>query len=342
MVDRQREYVRLIRQGVTNSEACRRLRIDRKTGHWWKNGGVVTRNGVTRIVEPIVGRLTERPASPRYLSEGERVAIADGLRSGWSARTIAAELGRSSSTIAREIARNRDPVAGEYRPHAAHQRMLGRRPRPRLRRLAVDAELRALVQRYLDQHWSPEQIARQLRVEHGQPIAVETIYQALYCPERVLERDARTHLRTKRPYRRPRQRGDQRRSRFIAPITLIDHRPATAADRAEPGHWEGDLIVGAFNRSAIGTLVERTSRFTLLVHIGGASRADALRDRLIELLGEPPDGLRRSLTWDQGSEMAYHHEIAHATAMPVFLCHPGRPWERPSNENTNGLLLVCA
>src|SRR5918994_3229837 len=94
MVDRQREYVRLIRQGVTNSEACRRLRIDRKTGHWWKNGGVVTRNGVTRIVEPIVGRLTERPASPRYLSEDERVAIADGLRSGWSARSIAAELGR--------------------------------------------------------------------------------------------------------------------------------------------------------------------------------------------------------------------------------------------------------
>jgi transposase, IS30 family len=185
---------------------------------------------------------------------------------------------------------------------------------------------------------APKQIARQLSVEHGRPIAVETIYQALYCPERVLERDATTHLRTKRPYRRPRQRGDQRRSRFIAPITLIDHRPATAADRADPGHWEGDLIVGAFNRSAIGTLVERTSRFTLLVHIDGASRAEALRDRLIDLLGELPGGLRRSLTWDQGSEVAYHHEIAHATAMPVFLCHPGRPWERPSNENTNGLL----
>jgi transposase, IS30 family len=121
MVDRRRDYVRLIRQGVTDSEVCRRLRIDRKTGHWWKNGGGVTRNGVTRIVEPIVGRLTERPASARYLSGDERVAIADGLRSGGSARSIAAELGRSSSTIAREIARNSDPVTGGYRPHPAHQ-----------------------------------------------------------------------------------------------------------------------------------------------------------------------------------------------------------------------------
>lgn len=338
MAEKQREYVRLIRQGVTNSEACRRLGIDRKTGHWWKNGGVVTRNGVVRIVEPIIDRVAERPTSPRYLSEDERVVIADGLRARRSARSIAQELGRSASTVTREIARNSDPVTGEYRPHAAHKRMLARRTRPRLRRLAIDAELRALVQRYLDQHWSPEQIARQLRVEHGQSIAVETIYQALYSPEKVLERDPRVSLRTKRPYRRPRRRGDQRRSRFIAPVKLIDQRPQAAGDRVEPGHWEGDLIVGAFNRSAIGTLVERTSRFTLLVHLDGTSRAEALRDGLTEILDDLPAGLRRSLTWDQGSEMAYHHEVTRATAVPIYLCHPGRPWERPSNENTNGLL----
>lgn len=338
MVDKQREYARLIRQGVSNSEACRRLGIDRKTGHWWKNGGVVTSNGVTRIVEPIVDRVPERPASPRYLSEDERVVIADGLRAGRSARSIARELGRAASTVCREIERNRDPVTGEYQPHRAHQRMLERRPRPRQRRLAADAELRGLVQRYLDQHWSPEQIAHQLRVEHGQSIAVETIYQALYCPERVLERDAKVALRTRRPYRRRRRRGDQRRSRFIAPVVLIDERPAAAADRVEPGHWEGDLIVGAFNRSAIGTLVERTSRLTLLLHLEGPSRAEALRDALTELFNDLPPELRRSLTWDQGSEMAYHHEVTRAAGVPIYLGHPGRPWERPSNENTNGLL----
>ena len=338
MVDKQREFVRLIRQGVSNSEACRRLAIDRKTGNWWKNGGTVTRNGVVRIVEPTLDRVAEHPASPRYLSEDERVLIADGVRAGRSARSIASALGRSPSTVAGEIARNSDPTTGEYRPHAAHKRMLERRRRPRQRRLEVDAGLRVLVQRYLDQHWSPEQIARQLRVEHGELISVETIYQALYCPRRVLERDAKASLRTKRPYRRPRRRGDARRSRFIAPVTLIDDRPPTAADRAEPGHWEGDLIVGAFNRSAIGTLVERTSRYTLLVHLDGASRAEALRDELTAIFNELPPELRRSLTWDQGSEMAFHHEITRATTLPIYLCHPGRPWERPTNENTNGLL----
>lgn len=338
MVDKQREDVRLIRQGVTNSEACRRLGIDRKTGHWWKNGGTFSRNGVTRVVEPIVGRLPERPASPRYLSEGERVAIADGLRAGRSARSIAAELQRSPSTVALEISRNRDPDTGEYRPHAAHRRMVDRRPRPKRRRLEDDHELRVLVQHYLDQHWSPEQISHQLKVHHRQTIAVETIYQALYSPARVLERDAKMALRTKRPYRRPRRRRDERRRRFVAPVVLIDQRPDTVADRREPGHWEGDLIVGAFNRSAIGTLVERTTRVTALVHLEGPSRAEALRDRLIEMFNDLPPELRRSLTWDQGSEIAHHHAITEATTMKVFLCHPGKPWERPTNENTNGLL----
>lgn len=145
-------------------------------------------------------------------------------------------------------------------------------------------------------------------------------------------------MRTKRPYRRPRRRGGKRRTRFIAPIVLIDERPATVADRSEPGHWEGDLIVGAFNRSAIATLVERTSRVTRLVHHEGPSRAEALRDGLIEVFAELPAGLRRSLTWDQGSEIAHHHEITAAPAMPLYLCNPGCPWEWPSNENANGLL----
>jgi transposase, IS30 family len=338
MVDKQREFTRLIRQGVSNSEACRRLGIDRKTGHWWKNGGQVTRNGVTRVVMPVIHRHPASPSSPRYLSEDERVVIADGVRAGRSARSIAAELDRSSSTVAREITRNRDPVTGEYRPHAAHQQMLARRPRPKQRRLALEHDLRSLVQGYLDKHWSPEQIARQLRVEHDVAIAVETIYQALYSPAQVLQRDPRVALRTKRPYRRPRRRGEARRSRFIAPVRLITERPTEADDRTVAGHWEGDLIVGAYNRSAIGTLVERTTRYTLLVHLDGRSRAEALRDGLIAPFNDLPEQLRRSLSWDQGSEIAHHHRVAQATGMPVFLCHAGRPWERPSNENTNGLL----
>lgn len=338
MTEKRELYVRLIRQGVSNSEACRQLGIDRKSGHWWKNGGVYVRNGVTRVVEPILNA-PPAPAmgSLRYLSEEERTTIADGVWAGRSARAIAGELGRAVSTVTRELQRNRG-ADGQYRPHAAQAMTLARRSRPKDRRLAVDAELRQLVQRYLDQRWSPEQIAHVLHVEHGQRIAVETIYQALYSPQRVLQRDAQAMLRTHRPHRRPRRRGDQRRGRFVVPLRMIEERTSDALDRQVAGHWEGDLIVGAFNRSAIGTLVERTSRFTILVHLAGPSRAHSLRDGLIDIFDDLPEELRRSLTWDQGVEMCHHHEIAAATLMPVFFCHRGRPWQRPTNENTNGLL----
>jgi len=336
MVEKQKLYVRLIRQGVSNSAACRELGIDRKTGHWWKNGGVITRNGVTRVVEPIIDQRPAPAESGRYLSEDERVAIADGVRAGRSARSIAEGLGRAVSTVCRELKRNE--VQGNYQPHAAHQLMLGRRPRPKPRRLETDAELRALVQHYLDKHWSPEQIAHELDDKHGHSIAVETIYQALYSPHRCVEREARNVLRTRRPHRRPRRRGDQRRPRFVVPITMIEQRPDEVLSREVPGHWEGDLIVGAFNRSAIGTLVERTTRYTILIHLAGASRAATLRDQLIATFDALPAVVRQSLTWDQGNEMCFHHVVAEATAMPVFFCHPGSPWERPSNEHTNGLL----
>ncbi|MGQ0631651.1 MAG: IS30 family transposase [Sporichthyaceae bacterium] len=334
MVDKQREFARLLSQGVSISEACRRLGIDRKTGHWWKNGGVIRRSGAERRVAPVIDRLEPRVESPRYLSLAERVAIADGHRAGKSARTIAQELGRAVSTVARELKRNRDN-AGDYKPYRAHNLMLARRPRTRRRILAENDELRAVVQGLLDKHWSPELIARELRVVHGRSLSIETIYQALYSPERTLARESTS---TRRRYRRPRRRGNERRPRFIVPIRLIDERPAEVLDRLEPGHWEGDLIVGAFNRSAIGTLVERTTRFTMLIHLDGPSRAEALRDRLNAALGALPPQLRRTLTWDQGSEMCHHHAIAANTGMHVYFCHPGRPWERPTNENTNGLL----
>lgn len=336
MTDKRKQFARLIRQGVSISEACRQLRIDRKTGHWWKNGGSFTRNGVTRVIEPIIDRHPARAESGRYLSESERVKIADGVHAGKSARAVAAELGRAVSTVSRELQRN--ACAEGYRPHAAQAMMQARRPRPKARLLERDGELRGLVQSYLDQRWSPEQVVHELGAAHGRRVAVETIYQALYSPQRVVQRDASSVLRTGRPHRRPRRRGDQRRPRFMVPITMIEQRPVEANDRCVAGHWEGDLIVGAFNRSAIGTLVERTTRYTILVHLDGASRSDNLREQLEAIFEDLPESLRRSLTWDQGAEMCHHHSIAAATRMPVFFCHPGRPWQRPSNENTNGLL----
>jgi len=337
MVEKQRAFARLLAQGVSISEACRRLGVDRKTGHWWKNGGVMVRGGIAVVVEPVVGRYQTPPESGRYLSEEERIRIADAVRAGKSARGIAAELGRAASTIARELARNR-ASDGVYHPHRAHVMMQARRPRPKPRRLERDRELRDLVQRYLDKHWSPEQVAHELTVKHGRGIAVETIYQGLYSPNRVIARDPRAVLRTGRPHRRPRRRGDARRPRFLVPITPIDQRPAEVADRMIAGHWEGDTIVGAFNRSAIGTLVERTSRYTILLHLDCDSRAGSLRDQLIAKFQALPASMRRSLTWDQGSEMSHHHTVADSVGMPVYFCDPGSPWQRPSNENTNGLL----
>jgi IS30 family transposase len=337
MLDKRAQFSRLIHQGVSISEACRRLEIDRKTGHWWKNGGSMTRNGVTRVIEPIVNQVPARHESGRYLSEAERVTIADGVHAGRSARSIAVELGRAVSTVTRELQRNA-AADGSYRPHMAQAMTMARRPRPKQRLLERDDELRGVVQGYLDQRWSPEQVVHVLEATHGRRMSVETIYQALYSPQRVIQREPAKVLRTGRPHRRPRRRGDERRPRFVVPITLIDQRPASVNDRIEAGHWEGDLIVGAFNRSAIGTLVERTSRFCVLVHLDPTSRSESLRHQLETIFGGLPASLRRSLTWDQGSEMCHHHAVTAATKMPVYFCRPGRPWQRPSNENTNGLL----
>ena len=168
----------------------------------------------------------------------------------------------------------------------------------------------------------------------------ETIYQAVYRPELgglSRELPARV-LRTGRRRRRPHRRPGERRPNPIAAMTMIGQRPAEAAARSEPGHWEGDLITGASNRSAIGTLVDRASRFTILLHLPGRRTAEAVRDALIAAMSSLPPQLRRSLTWDQGKEMALHQEVTAALGMPVYFCDKASPWQRPSNENTNGLL----
>jgi len=200
------------------------------------------------------------------------------------------------------------------------------------------------VQDRLEKRWSPQQISRALRAEFpGEParhVVHETIYQAVYRPELgglSRELPARV-LRTGRRRRRPHRRPGERRPNPITAMTMIGQRPAGAAARSEPGHWEGDLITGASNRSAIGTLVDRASRFTILLHLPGRHTAEAVRDALIAAMSSLPPQLRRSLTWDQGKEMALHQEVTAALGMPVYFCDKASPWQRPSNENTNGLL----
>src|SRR5664279_2132653 len=281
--------------------------------------------------------------SARFLSEDERVLIGDLLRTGQSIRSIAVRLGRSPSTISREVRRNATDV-GNYRPFTAHRMALTRRPRPRPGKLAHDKPLRDFVQDKLKLHWSPEQICHALPSEFpGQRerhLVHETIYQALYVQGRgELRRELTRALRTGRARRKPQRRPDARRQGCIVdPTVMISQRPAEAEDRAIPGHWEGDLIMGEGNRSAIGTLVERSTRYVMLLHLPAEHTAEAVRDALTNTVMTLPAHLRRSLTWDQGKEMAQHQQFSITTGVPVYFCDPHSPWQRGSNENTNGLL----
>lgn len=269
--------------------------------------------------------------------------IADRLRAGASQAVIAAELGRSPSTISREVRRNRHPASGDYHPYAAQERADSRRPRPKIGKIAASAALRELVQSMLERRHSPEQISARLRRDFPERnelhVSHETIYQALYVQGRGgLRRELTAALRTGRAVRRPRRQPGQRQPRFAHPMVMISERPAEADDRAVPGHWEGDLIIGKDNGSAIGTLVERSTRYVLLVHLGGSRSADRVRDGLLTAMATLPVHLKRSLTWDQGIEMALHRHFSIAADMPVYFCDPHSPWQRGSNENTNGLL----
>ncbi|WP_344545205.1 IS30 family transposase, partial [Streptomyces levis] len=270
------------------------------------------------------------------------------LREKASVRAIAAELGRSPSTISREIRRNGMPLRGDasrwaYRPHAAQSRADARRPRPKPGKIGQNPELRDFIQHYLERRWSPEQICQALKTRFpDRPemhVTHETIYQALYVQGRgELRRELARALRTGRTHRRPHRSSTRRQPRMAPGMVMISERPAEAADRAIPGHWEGDLIIGKGLKSAIGTLVERSSRFVALVHLPDGRQPAQMRDALIRTVSAFPAQLKRSLTWDQGSEMHLHTQFSTATDMPVYFCDPGSPWQRGSNENTNGLL----
>jgi IS30 family transposase len=340
---KREQYAALIARGVGFSEACRIVGINRRTGKRWRHGRTIISSSGRRLhYAPVVGGARKREISARFLSEDERVRIADLRRAGEGVRAIARELGRDPATVSRELRRNLDPNSSGYRPHTAQRLAEQRRARPRTGKLVADVELRRFVQDKLKLRWSPEQIARVLRSElPNQPqrhLVPETIYQAVYRPDLGgLCRELPKALRTGRVRRKPRRRADERRGRLVN-MTMIDQRPAEAADRGVAGHWEGDLITGESNRSAIGTLVERSSRYVILLYLPGRHTAEAVRDAVIDAMKDLPAQLRRSLTWDQGSEMALHTEIAQALAMPVYFCEKASPWQRPSNENTNGLL----
>jgi transposase, IS30 family len=355
----ERRFWRLIGLGWSTERAALEVGVSHGTGErWFLDGGGMA---PMTLAEP----------SDRFLTLAERETIDLCWAEDWTKAEIARLLGRHPSTIGRELHRNRllahpkkpplpegrqrrrGPVPGSqgpgrrprsrYRAAAAQAKAEVRGRRPKTAKLVVHPPLADWVQDKLEnEQWSPEQIAGQLVEafpdDERMRISHEAIYQALYVQGRgSLRRELTACLRTGRALRRPRRRADARRER-IKDQLLISERPAEAEDRAVPGHWEGDLIIGADSGSAIGTLVERTTRFVMLLHLPADHGAEAVRDAIVAQINTLPAALRRSLTWDQGIELARHTEITFATDLPVYFCDPHSPWQRGTNENTNGLL----
>ena len=317
--------------GLSVAAAARAAGVSRPTAYrWLSDHRKVLSPPVQDFIVPRAGLLSLR----------EREEIGFQLAQGQGVRRIATLLGRAPSTISREVARNR--VRGRYVPSLAQEHTWARARRPRSRKLDGLA-LRERVRSMLTDRFSPEQVAGRLRVEHPEDplmhVSHETIYQALYVQGRgSLRLEIATALRSGRVTRRP-QRPEGPRPQRFREMVMISDRPAEIEDRAVPGHWEGDLIIGSTaSRSAIGTLVERTSGCVMLLHLPGDHTARTVADAMITAMNTLPEQLRRSMTWDQGMEMSKHQEITMATGMPIYFCDPHSPWQRGSNENTNGLL----
>lgn len=279
--------------------------------------------------------------SPLRLSLGEREEISLGLTSGESLRSIGRRLRRAPSTISREVAWS--GARGRYRAWRADSEAIERARRPKPAKLALDWRLRCEVARGLRARWSPQQIAARLIRDYPDDPAMrvshETIYRTLFIQARgALRKELTACLRTGRAQRRPQLRIEQSGAGRLRNMVLISDRPPEVEDRAVPGHWEGDLIIGQGGRSAIGTLVERSSRYVVLVRLPHGRRAEDVRVALTREVSKLPAELRRTLTWDQGKEMADHVRFSTDTEMQVYFCDPHSPWQRGSNENTNGLL----
>jgi IS30 family transposase len=381
----RRRFWAAIAAGLASEDAARRVGVSPAVGtRWFREAGGML---------PAALAPSSRPLSGRYLSFAEREEIALCRAQGQGVREVARRLGRAASTISRELRRNAATRGGglDYRATTAqwHAERAARRPKPA--KLAVNAVLQTYVQdrlagvvaisggaalcgpvvpwkgrrqgrrknRQWARAWSPQQIAQRLRLDfpgdETMRISHEAIYQALYVQGRgALRRELTACLRTGRALRVPRARSRGRGKSHVAPEIMISQRPAEAADRAVPGHWEGDLIIG-LGSSAIGTLVERTTRFTVLLHLPripgrddevrkkngpalAGHGAEAVREAVTRTIITLPEQLRRSLTWDQGAEMSQHAQLRIDTGVQVYFCDPHSPWQRGTNENTNGLL----
>ena len=349
------EYDRLRAAGVRRRDAAARVGVHERTARDWDRGirkignarlrpdgrRIDYKTAVSTTVSAPSLSAVEAELHPRFLTVTERELIADLRRQGESLRAIGRALGRPASTIKREI--DARSAEGAYQPHRAQRAWAASRARPKRSKLAQDGPLRGYVADKLRQRWSPEQICKALVGEfpddEGMRVSPETIYQAIYVQARGgLRREVADALRTGRTRRKPHRSPEQRTSRFVDEMVMISERPAEVEDRAVPGHWEGDLIMGSRNETAIVTLVERSTRYVLLGHLPGGHTAEEVRDVLTSLIVTLPEHLRGSLTWDQGCEMAAHKQFTVATGVPVYFCDPHSPWQRGSNENTNGLL----
>jgi len=278
------------------------------------------------------------------LADQERESISRGLAQHKSIRQLAKELGRSPSTISREIRRNKGKSG--YRAFSASRRAkaaASSRKRGK-RKIEKQEGLLSYVMEKLQREWSPQEISKRLKIEYAwdmnMQVSHEAIYQYIYVlPRGELKQLLIKGLRQERKHRRPQKRGDTTETRGkIANMLSIEERPAEVADRSVPGHWEGDLILGKYKHSALGTLVERTTRYTILVPLGEHKDAASVREAYAEAFKSLPAELKKSLTYDQGKEMSEHEQFTIDTGIQVYFAHPGSPWERGTNENTNGLI----
>ena len=332
----------LVCGGAAMEHAAHEVGVSCAVGrYWWYQAGAMSLKRGRSGGGLVWTGDADGPGGPGHrLSQEERTTMMRLLDRGAGQAEVARAIGRHRSTISRELKRNRN-ADGDYHASMAHARAAQRACRPKRFKLAEHPMLDQITD-WLEQGWSPKLISSWL--SHTYPgdrlrqVSHETVYQCLYVQTRGgLRADLWKQLSTRRAARKPRNRVERRGKPYTEAFTIAQ-RPPDVDDRAVPGHWEGDLIVGAGGGSAIGTLVERTSRFTLLLHLPGDHTADTVAQAMITAMKDLPEHLRRSLTWDRGSELAQYRHIQLALSLPVYFCDPHAPWQRGSNENTNRLL----
>jgi IS30 family transposase len=332
LVELETRYWELMRDGISNAAACRLLGMHRKSGTR------IRKNSHHQTLGP------KRPApnSGRYLSLTERLQIADLERLGYSIRKISIELGRHPSTVKRELDRNRDKH-GRYLPHGADDAARLRRLRPRPHKLVASPRLRMLVQRKLNRYWSPDEICGWLRLTYptddSMRLCAETIYRALLLPNgRGLDTRYCSSLRTGRRIRKSRWLTRNGAGGAVTNMTMIDKRPAEVETKETAGNWEGDLILGTGCASAMVTLRERKTQYGIVINLPHDHTAATVNQAVADAMATLPRHLKRTLTWDQGTEMARHLELAAATGIDIYFAERSSPWQRGANENFNGLL----